>query len=438
MTSSSLGPNANRRQQRSILLWNFAFGACLQLSTYVLGFLTVPYLTRVLEPDGYGALAFTIGLNIYAWIAIDWGFSTGATRDVASNLHDPGALRMIFWQVMSAKIILSVVVGAGLIAFLLLTPSPGPGITIIPALINIGGILLSVDWFVQGHEKIGWYAATTIGGRTTTVILMFLLVRGHDDVWIAAILQALSGLLGSLAGLVVAQRLVPLGRPQISLSGGWDKIRENRHYFLIGSNALIYVSAVPVILNACAGTAAVGFFAAADKVMRVGFSVMTPAATVMFPRTVRMLAEDKAAAAHAAGRSLLIQLVISSVLAAMMFFGADILSRDLMGAKMAPAAVVIQWLSPALVISAFNRVLSSQVLMPLGWAKETATALNQTIPVYIVLLAGLSYALGPSGAAIAFVVVELLTVVLYIRLVWRIDRGYLFGVLVGVTKFIHL
>lgn len=410
---------------RFLVLRNLVFSGAHQASTYVLGLLTIPYLIRALGPAGYGGLAFSLVLNAYGWLIVDWGFSNGGTREVAANRDDPEKLRTIFWSVMSAKSVLAVGTAVALSIFALATPSPGPEVTLAPLLLNLVGGVLSVDWFVRGFEKMGWYAATTIAGRAATLLLLFLLVHRPEDLWIAAILNAVGGIVGSLAGLTVVRRLAPLGRPRLNVRTALAKVAENRHYFLINSNALIYSSAAPIVLNLMAGTVAVGFYAAGDKLMRVAASTMAPVGSVMYPRTVSLLQTDRRAAARSAGRSLLLQAPIAVSMTLVLFFGADLLTRKIMGPQMMPAADIVRWLSLMPIIFATSRVLTSQMLYPLGFARETSQVIYATSPLYVIALIVFGKFLGAQGGAIAFVLTEGLQMFLFLILAWRKERTYL-------------
>jgi PST family polysaccharide transporter len=433
MLLSRLPPIHAKPQNRFLIFWNLVFSGGLQASTYILALVTVPYLTHVLGPVGFGALAFSTSLNAYAWLVVDWGFSAGGTRDVAGHMGNDEKVRSVFWSVMSAKILLAAGAAAVLTGFTLLTKSPGASITLLPVLIALMGAFLSVDWFVQGYEKMGWYATTTISGRLATTALTLLLIHKPSDVWLAAALQALGSVVGSIGGLLVAKRLLPLGRPKISLRAGFQKIGENRHYFLVGSNALLYVSAAPLVLNMTSGTEAVGYFAGADKIMRVAFSIMAPAGTVMFPRTVSLMRDNPRGAAHGAGRSFLIQMPVAIALGLIMFFGAKLLTAGLMGHRMASAAPILQWLSVTPIISVFTRVLTTQMLYPLGRARETARAVYITTPLYLTALIGLSLVIGPLGAAIAFTVTEGVQAMLFLHVLWSKDRQHLLHALGGLN-----
>src|SRR5215469_18412330 len=48
-----------------------------QASNYILPFVTIPYLSRVLGPLGYGSLGLALALTGYCVLLTDWGFALG-------------------------------------------------------------------------------------------------------------------------------------------------------------------------------------------------------------------------------------------------------------------------------------------------------------------------------------------------------------------------
>jgi PST family polysaccharide transporter len=170
-------------------LGNVAWMTVFQASGYVLALLNLPYLTRTLGVANYGTLAFVIGANAYLWLIIDWGFSLGATKDVAQAHGEPGAIREIFWRTMTAKLLLAAVALAGLGILVTLQKVPSPLYLLLPGLLNICGAVLSVDWLMQGMGRMGLFSLYSIAGRTLVVILTFALVHGPQDTWIACALQ---------------------------------------------------------------------------------------------------------------------------------------------------------------------------------------------------------------------------------------------------------
>jgi PST family polysaccharide transporter len=156
------------------LLRNLASTTVFQASGYLLAMINVPYLTRTLGVSDYGILAFVISINAYLFLIIDWGFSLGSTRDIAQARGDGGAIRRIFWQTMTAKGLLSALAAAVLFGVIALHRVPSPLYLVLPGMMNIFAAVFSVDWLVQGLERMGLFTLYSVAGRTLVVVLTFI------------------------------------------------------------------------------------------------------------------------------------------------------------------------------------------------------------------------------------------------------------------------
>ena len=74
---------AKMNGKRGVLLKNTMMLYILQFSTYFLGFIVVPYETRVLGPVLYGMVGAAMAAMIYFQNVIDFGFILSGTADVA-------------------------------------------------------------------------------------------------------------------------------------------------------------------------------------------------------------------------------------------------------------------------------------------------------------------------------------------------------------------
>ena len=97
------------QKKHGTLLKNTAMLAILQLSTYVLALVAVPYETRVLGPEVYGILGVATAVMVYFQLVIDFGFLLSATEDVASHRDDKEHLRRLLTSVTVSKIGLAAV-----------------------------------------------------------------------------------------------------------------------------------------------------------------------------------------------------------------------------------------------------------------------------------------------------------------------------------------
>lgn len=77
---------------------------------YILSFLLVPYLLRVLGPANFGAVAFMQGVIVYFNLFIDYGFNLTAPRVLAraSQKEIPVLFSMFMWAKLSLLVIISV------------------------------------------------------------------------------------------------------------------------------------------------------------------------------------------------------------------------------------------------------------------------------------------------------------------------------------------
>ena len=76
---------------------NFAVLMSLQISTYIVPLLTLPWLTRTLSPGGYGHLSFALAFTTYFVTFSNYGFYLTATPQIAIHRHDRMQRSKIFF-----------------------------------------------------------------------------------------------------------------------------------------------------------------------------------------------------------------------------------------------------------------------------------------------------------------------------------------------------
>ena len=97
----------NSTSSKKNLLKNTVMLYILTFSNYLLGFIVVPYQTRVLGDEIYGLLGLATSLMVFVQLVIDFGFLLSATEEVATNREDKKMLSKIFTSVSANKLLLT-------------------------------------------------------------------------------------------------------------------------------------------------------------------------------------------------------------------------------------------------------------------------------------------------------------------------------------------
>ena len=81
----------------------------MQFCRKIFPLITVPYLTRMLKPSGWGTVAFVLAMSEIVALVIEFGFNLSATREISRHRHDRGRCSEVMAGVLGAQIVLSVV-----------------------------------------------------------------------------------------------------------------------------------------------------------------------------------------------------------------------------------------------------------------------------------------------------------------------------------------
>jgi polysaccharide transporter, PST family len=256
----------------------------LQALNYVVPLATVPYLVRVLGPAHFGMLAFAQALVAYFDLLTNYGFNLSATRAIACLRHDPEALAAAFWRTMYARIAL-LLASAAILAMLVASV---PRFRAMPmlyagAFLTVAGSVAFPVWFFQGIERMRLITVAHASARLLTIPALILLVRSPHDVVRAAIIQGSVPVFASALLLPAAWKVIRGRPPRPRLGQIFGALGEGWHVFLAQSGLAMNLSTTTVILGLVAGNAEVGYYSAADKVIRAVTSMLGPIAQALYP-----------------------------------------------------------------------------------------------------------------------------------------------------------
>ena len=162
---------------------------------YVVPLILIPFLFRTLGVEMFGLVYFAQAFIGYFMAFTQFGFNFYTTHYIASNISDAQKTREAFWSVVFAKLAFAAAAFAAMaaIVFRFETFHAHREVYFLYFGIVVGEALFP-SWFFQAVEKMKFITYITLSARTLTMVPMFFVVRGPEDVWIPPLCYSLGSL----------------------------------------------------------------------------------------------------------------------------------------------------------------------------------------------------------------------------------------------------
>ena len=380
----------------------------IQFVNYIFPLVTIPYLVRALGPTNYGALAFAQSLIGYFLVLTDYGFDLTATRKIAVNRNDPLALSRIAVSTWAAKFLLC---GCGFVVLLLVSmavPKVGQSRTL--AIVLYGSVLgnaLFPTWLFQGMERMVLLSLINVPVRFLTLAAMFVVVREPADYLAYGWLLSASSVLTGALGLRLALTTFGLRLVKPSAGDVRDSLRSGWLVFLATAAGNIYVAGNSFLLGLFRDHAAVGYYSAAERLVRGVVAILEPVVRATYPTAARIAAESRGEALVRARRLLVYMSAAGLGLSLTLAAVAPFVSSLALGPGYEESTQIIRILSPLPLLIAISYVLGPQLLLPLKMDKSFALILILAATLDVGIGAVFAALWGGSGMAVALLLTEL-------------------------------
>lgn len=379
----------------------------VQMASFALPLITVPYLARHLGVAGVGVVATFQALATWFTTLNEFGFSLSATREAARYKHDKQRLSELLASVIGAKFLLAAGCGALMLILSFLLPSlRNQHLLLASALLYTFGQSASAVWLYQALDRIAFATSCDLGGRCLGVAAIFIWVKTPQDSWRALAIPGGVILLSAAFAIAVAYREIPFSFP--SLNGVLSTIRRGYAIFLSRCVSSMMNSGNALILSMFVSPVAVGYYSGAERIFRAGLTGLYPFSQVMFPRIAHLLAKDPDRARSEVLKSLSVMLCAAGCLSAAMLLFGGFLVRVLLGAAFAPSVAVLRILAIVPLARATSDVLGLQWMISHGLDREYTICLSVAGFTSLALALFLSGTWGQYGAAWAVVSSEVL------------------------------
>ena len=387
----------------------------LKGAEYIVSFITLPYLLRVLGPAGYGSIVFCQTIMNYGNLVVDYGFNLTAPRDIAKD--DPEDIPQDFAAILGAKLLLlalaTIVLGAGLFVFrdsldTLLV------LACLPAL--VGGALFPI-WYFQGIQQMRFITIFNIIARTCSVIGIFLCVQETTDVYAAALFLSVTPLVAGLLSLAMIARSQPRFFRRPTLAAIRAKFRDGWDIFLSTLFINLYTNSNVFILGLLTNETCVGYYAAASKLIEAVKGLLMPISNAIFPHVSAMVRDAREGAIQFLRKATRVIGGLSLLLSALVCLFAEPVTRLIMGDAYDASIRVLRIISFLPFIIGLSNIFGIQTMVAFGMQRLFSRILMASAAVNFLLVFPLVLLWQEIGMAITVTCVEcFVTITMYIAL----------------------
>jgi len=255
----------------------------------------IPYLIRTVGSEKYGLYIFVWTFIYYFIFIVNYGFDLSTTKEIAINRSDKIKISEIFSNTFYSRIFLFLISFLILVASIIFIKQFNVNTKLI--LLGLGVILgqtLFPTWIFQGMEEMKFITIVNSIIRILPIGLIFVFVKSASDIDLVILFQSIGFLIGGIFShsFAIKHFNLTLYKPS------YQKIKLN----LISSWSL-FISTVGVSLYRETNTVIlgflttnyeiVGFYALADKFIRIVQLIANTFSQALFPFFGRSLTTNK-------------------------------------------------------------------------------------------------------------------------------------------------
>lgn len=419
------------RKKKSVKI-NYFYNLIYNLLTLLLPLLTTPYLSRVLGVENIGIYGFTNSIVTYFVLFGCLGTTLYGQREIAYVQDDKEKQSKVFYEIFFVKLI-SMFISILLYGFSFCldgTLSLYYQILLIYLVANV----FDISWYLQGIEEFDKTVIRNLIVKVLSIILIFVLVKKADDLWIYFTIFASSELLGNITMWIYVPKY--LNKPNFKKLNLKKHLKPILMLFIPQIAIKVYTVLDKTMIGVISGNMNdVGFYEQGQNIVRALIVIITAYGTVMASRIAYTYKNsDKKETIKYLKSSFRFSWLLGIPLMLGTIAVADKLVPWFFGDGYDPVSNIIKFTSPLIIAIGLNNVLGMQYLVPIGRQKDFTTAVVIGALSNFVLNNILIRLFGTIGAVIASVLAETI-ILIYELYVTRKEFNWLM-IFNGVFKYL--
>jgi PST family polysaccharide transporter len=396
------GGNAKKKLNKK-LLENTVMLYIMQFAGYFFSLLIVPYQTRVLTKEYYGALSIALGVMMYFTMLIDFGFMVSGVTEVADHRNDKQLLSECITCVMVLRImlsILSVIIMSALIGLIPSYQRWSDAFYLYLSAIILEALLPM--FFLRGMEDMRTVAILTLLSKALATALVFIFVKSDADYLLIPVVRVAGAALSFAVAWIYITRRYGVKLVKISWKQLYISLKNASGFFVSRIASTVYRGGNTAILGAVLPPTMVALYACPEKLMSFGMTMSSPISDSLLPYIAKT--KDYKSAWR------MIKLITPVILVGgtIGFIWAEPIIALIFGAQYVESAPVLRALIPIIAVTPINYILAFPVLIPMGLNRQSnfANVVGALVYVLGMLLLWATGNISIFSAAIVLMITE--------------------------------
>lgn len=269
---------------------NYLYNLIYQITAILLPLITMPYVSRVLGPQGVGTNSLTNANTQYFMLLGTLGITMYATKKIATVRENRRKLRQTFWEIFSIKFIGCMI--SYIIFVLVLGIRSSLGLYYMLQGFFILSSAIDISWYFVGIEDFKNASIRSFLVKIISVFLIFIFVKDSNDLWQYILINSLTMFIGQFVMWIYVDKST------FSFKS-LDKLKLRRHItpilvlFIPQVATQIYTVLDKTMLGVFSPTVEVGYYDQSQKIVRILLTILTSLGTVMMPRIASLISKNQ-------------------------------------------------------------------------------------------------------------------------------------------------
>ncbi|MEN2415089.1 flippase [Flavobacterium mesophilum] len=404
------------------LLKNIASLGVVQVVNYIFPLLTIPYLSRIIGPDGFGIINYITAFVSYFVLVINYGFDFTATRKIAVDPDSFEVRSKVFSEVTCARFLLLLVSLISFLVFISFIPLLNKNIELSLILfLNVFSALLTPQYVFQGLQKLPVLSITNLLKGIINTILIFMLISKKGDLILYASIGVFSNFIISLISLLYVIFVIKIKFAFYSIKHSLKLLNEAKSVFFSSIVFSLYTTTNIIILGLFEQTKTIGYYTTAVSFIIIIQSVVNiPLSSSLYPYIGRAFSESQEDGVNKLRRIVPLIFYFTGFICFGILILAPFIIVLIYGDKFAGSIISAQILSFLPLISAMSSLMGIQTMLNLKmdnlFLKITSVGACFSVICNLILGYFFSYV----GTSISYLLTELLICIsFYIVLINR-------------------